>query len=72
MKVLTWKRGLPKEAGWYWFRNLQSKTDDIPQVYFVRSYGGELAISNCHIEGCCLYENGEWAGPIEMPSEDLK
>jgi hypothetical protein len=70
MNSNIWKKGLPTEAGFYWFRNTDPKRHDgTPIVLKVRNYAGSLAVDNCIIEGCTMYEKGEWAGPIPLPQE---
>ena len=63
--MLTWKKGLPTQPGYYWFRNSfpWSVTDDQPRIELVRDYAGALAIGNSSLIGLERFEAGEWAGP---------
>lgn len=67
---LIWKKGLPTEIGWYWFRNVEHADFSDPLIYYVRKRGGELAISNSTLRGWNRMEQGEWAGPIPLPAEE--
>lgn len=66
---LTWKKGLPTEPGYYWFRNMERGDNRGPSIYSVREYGGRLSIDNAAIAGWTVLEEGEWAGPIPLPAE---
>lgn len=66
---LIWRKGLPNKVGYYWFRNVRHRDEKEPQIYHVRDYAGQLAIGNSRLQGWTRMEEGEWAGPIEMPLE---
>jgi len=54
----TWKRGLPKEPGWYWFRNTKHYVDFNPRLVELKLCGGEVAIGNCRLKGFDRFEQG--------------
>ena len=64
---MTWKKEMPKEPGYYWFKNENRIDDEQPHILKVRKYVDELAVGNCSIKGSSLYETGEWAGPMFPP-----
>ena len=61
---MKWFHGLPKETGYYWFRNTKIKDEWEPHIHQVRNYAGKLAIGNSYLENWPRMETGEWAGPI--------
>ena len=64
----TWKRGLPTEPGWYYFRNRKVYEDYNWRVVELRLRGTDIAIGNCRLKGFDRYEQGEWQpvpGPVE-------
>ena len=67
---LIWKQGLPKEVGWYWYRNLLFKGDEEPRIEHIRDYAGELAIGNSTLHNWTRMQEAEWAGPIPLPSSE--
>jgi len=64
----TWKRGLPTEPGWYWFRNTKHYADFNPRMVELTLCGGEIALKGCRLKGFDRYTDGEWQ-PVQGPVE---
>ena len=71
---MKWTTELPTEPGWYWFRNARL---DKPTIVKVERYNKKLGAIIYHglTRGCAYFitvhdDTGEWAGPIEEPTND--
>ena len=64
----TWKRGLPKEPGWYYFRNRTVYEDYNWRIVELTLCSGEIALKVCRLKGFDRYEQGEWQ-PVQGPVE---
>ena len=65
MNCLKWTDEKPNQAGWYWWRGMEEDTE--PLVVFVDAVGYFQWPDGMWQE--VGLTKGEWAGPIEPPSE---
>lgn len=66
---LKWKKKLPIQPGFYWYRNVDQGEKD-PTVMNVRDYAGDLAIGNSTLKGWDRMLTAEWAGPVPEPESE--
>ena len=65
MNPLIWTDDKPKQAGWYWWRGIEEDTE--PLIVFVDAVGYFQWPDGMSQE--VGLTKGEWAGPIQLPSE---
>lgn len=69
---MQWTRNIPTEPGWYWYRRRHGANPEVwcvTMVKIYRNWAGQIIVSGW---GSPSSMSGEWAGPLEPPTEELE
>lgn len=62
---LYWTKELPKEDGWFWWR------EDLSQVAIVLRVWKGRGVGSGYVNGPIENMGGEWCGPLQEPGRDV-
>ncbi len=73
---MTWTSSKPTTPGWYWWREPEHN-DNTPEICHVYKdeQTGELRVfwtTDCTFADLLTEYDGEWCGPLELPSTARK